>query len=322
MKTPLVSVIVPIYNVEPYLEKCLNSIINQTYKNLEIILVDDGSPDNCGKICDEYALKDKRIKVIHKLNGGLSDARNAGLDIAAGEYIAFVDSDDYIAENMYEDLVGIAQKEAADIVISGFYYIKKNGIFSYEKSLEELNKEDILYQFLSDNYHSSVCSKFFKAKLFQKLRFKHIRFEDLFIMPSLILAAEKISFTPKAYYYYLHTNETSLTSLKDAHNKYGLFTAWAEHERLGRLYCHNVCALSEYRAARSAIGALVINAAHLSLTQKEINICKEYLRQKHSVKIGMKYRFLWRAVERCPCICKLYCNLTLYMHRMKKRLKG
>ncbi|MDR2790731.1 MAG: glycosyltransferase [Campylobacteraceae bacterium] len=321
MKMPLVSVIVPIYNVEVYLKKCVDSIINQTHKNLEIILVDDGSPDNCGKICDEYAAKDKRIRVIHKPNGGLGDARNAGLDIAKGEYIAFVDSDDYIAENAYEELINTAKKEAADIVISGFYYVKKSGIFLYEKSLEGLNKEEILYQFLSDNYHSSVCNKFFKAKLFKELRFTAIRFEDLFIMPSLILAAKKISFTPKAYYYYLHTNETSLTSSKDARNKYGLFMAWAEHERLGRLYLPDICALSEYRAARSAAGAVVINAAHLSLTQKEINNCEEYLRQKHHIKIGVKYRFLLRTLKRCPYICKLYCNLTLCLHRMKKTVK-
>ncbi|MDR1008372.1 MAG: glycosyltransferase [Campylobacteraceae bacterium] len=311
MSMPLISVIVPVYNVEQYLKKCLNSITNQTYKNLEIILVDDGSPDNCGKICDEYAAKDKRVRVIHKNNGGLSDARNAGLDIASGEYIAFVDSDDYIDLQAYEELIDIALKEESDIVISSFYYVKKSGIFLYEKSLKGLNKEEILYQFLSDNYHSSVCNKFFKAELFEKLRFTHIRFEDLFIMPSLILAAQKISFTSKAYYYYLHTNETSLTSSKDARNKYGLFMAWAEHERLGQLHCHKVCTLSEYRAVRSAIGALVINVVHLNLTQKEIDNCKEYLQQKHNAKVGMKYRFLRWAIEYCHYICKLYCSLTV-----------
>lgn len=100
----LISIIVPIYNVELYLEKCIESIINQTYKNLEIILVDDGSTDSCGKICDEYAKKDNRIKVIHKINGGLSDARNKGMEIAKGKYIGFVDGDDYVASDMYETL--------------------------------------------------------------------------------------------------------------------------------------------------------------------------------------------------------------------------
>ena len=101
----MISTIIPVYNVDNYLPKCVDSIINQTYQNLEIILVDDGSLDRCPDICDEYAKKDKRIKVIHKKNGGLSDARNAGLEIAKGEYISFIDSDDYINEHMYEDML-------------------------------------------------------------------------------------------------------------------------------------------------------------------------------------------------------------------------
>ena len=102
---PKISVIVPVYKVEKYLDKCVESIVNQTYKNLEIILVDDGSPDNCPAMCDEWAEKDERIRVIHKENGGLADARNAGMDIATGDYIGFVDSDDWIEPNMYEVLL-------------------------------------------------------------------------------------------------------------------------------------------------------------------------------------------------------------------------
>ena len=111
----LISVIVPIYNVEKYLDRCVDSIINQTYKNLEIILVDDGSPDNCLAICDSWAEKDRRIKVIHKENGGVSSARNSALDIASGDYIGFVDSDDWIEPDMYEILIKNAKKYDADI---------------------------------------------------------------------------------------------------------------------------------------------------------------------------------------------------------------
>ena len=110
------SVIVPIYNVEQYLKKCLNSIVNQTYKDLEIILVDDGSPDGCPQLCDEYASLDNRIKVIHKKNGGLSSARNAGLDIATGDYVTFVDSDDYLETDIYEKVINIFEDHSADIV--------------------------------------------------------------------------------------------------------------------------------------------------------------------------------------------------------------
>lgn len=121
-----ISIILPVYNVEKYLDKCLDSLVNQTYKKLEIILVDDGSPDNSGKICDEWAKKDKRIKVIHKENGGVSSARNKGLDIATGDYIGFVDPDDYVDLTMYEKLVAKAQEEDADITFCGFKQVNED----------------------------------------------------------------------------------------------------------------------------------------------------------------------------------------------------
>ena len=108
MSEPKISVIVPVYKVEPYLRKCLDSIVGQTYQNLEIILVDDGSPDGCGAICDEYAAQDKRVRVIHKANGGVSSARNAGLTAATGEWIGWVDSDDWIEPDMYERMLELA----------------------------------------------------------------------------------------------------------------------------------------------------------------------------------------------------------------------
>ena len=126
MSKPLLSIIVPVYNVEKYIERCIKSILNQSFTNFELILVDDGSPDNCGKICDEYKKKDSRIKVIHKKNGGLSDARNAGIERAKGEYIAFVDSDDFINKYMYEILYKNAKKWDADISICNFKMVCEN----------------------------------------------------------------------------------------------------------------------------------------------------------------------------------------------------
>lgn len=123
----MISTIIPVYNVDNYLPKCVDSIINQTYKNLEIILVDDGSLDRCPDICDEYAKKDKRIIVIHKKNGGLSDARNAGLEIAKGEYISFIDSDDYINEHMYEDMLSAIENVDADLCICGYDRVNDDG---------------------------------------------------------------------------------------------------------------------------------------------------------------------------------------------------
>ena len=121
MSKPLISVIVPVYNVEKYLGKCVDSILAQTYENLEIILVEDGTRDGCGAICDAYAAKDPRVRVIHKENGGLSSARNAGMDIARGEYFGFVDSDDWIEPETYETLLNLAEKYNADLVSGSRY---------------------------------------------------------------------------------------------------------------------------------------------------------------------------------------------------------
>lgn len=115
----MISVVVPVYKVEKYLERCINSVLSQSYKDLEVILVDDGSPDKCGKICDEYAKKDDRVKVIHKENGGQSSARNIGIQEAKGQYISFIDSDDYLEKNAYETLIKVATTTNADITEGG-----------------------------------------------------------------------------------------------------------------------------------------------------------------------------------------------------------
>lgn len=127
LQLPLITIIVPIYKVENYLDKCVYSIIQQTYTNLEIILVDDGSPDNCGNICENYRKKDSRIKVIHKENGGLSDARNVGINSATGKYIAFIDSDDYIAINYIEELYKAIKKYNVQIALCSYILISESG---------------------------------------------------------------------------------------------------------------------------------------------------------------------------------------------------
>ena len=146
----LITVIVPVFKVEKYLEKCVKSICCQTYKNLEIILVDDGSPDNCGKMCDKYAKSDKRIKVIHKENGGLSDARNAGIKMATGKYIAFVDSDDYVSNDYIEYMYKILKKENAKISICELQIVWKNTTIenNKENKVQKLTSKQALENLL------------------------------------------------------------------------------------------------------------------------------------------------------------------------------
>ena len=202
----LISVIVPVYKVEKYLDRCVSSIINQTYKNLEIILVDDGSPDDCPQKCDEWAKKDLRIRVIHKENGGLSSARNAALDIARGDYIGFVDSDDYIALDMYEKLVGILNTCKADIVVLGCNKVDENRniISSTEKIIEcELTAENALKELLKANINNYMCNKIFKSVIFKEIRFPENRlWEDMAICYKLFSFSKKIYCYPEEMYFY------------------------------------------------------------------------------------------------------------------------
>ena len=166
-----ISIIVPIYKVEEYLDECILSIINQTYNNLEIILVDDGSPDNCGKKCDEWAEKDNRIVVIHKQNGGLSDARNAGIDKATGQFIAFVDSDDYIAPTMYQDLFYLIIRHPNALIAASPIIRNRNGQFSTYKigktdyiDNQELSIKEYLKLFLGFQIDSTAWNKLYKRE--------------------------------------------------------------------------------------------------------------------------------------------------------------
>ena len=153
-----ISVIIPVYNVEKYLKRCLDSVINQTYKNLEIILIDDGSTDKSGNICDEYAAKDKRIIVIHKENGGLSDARNKGLDICTGDYISFIDSDDWIENGFYEYVVNNVKDN--DLLIFDYYITngKNSKWIKYKNTEVELSKEKCLIELAKAKLQSYTCN--------------------------------------------------------------------------------------------------------------------------------------------------------------------
>lgn len=208
----LISIIVPVYNVEKYLERCVNSIINQTYKNIEIILVDDGSKDNSGKMCDELKQKDDRIKVIHKENGGLSDARNAGLKIATGEYIGFVDSDDYIKEDMFETMYNLSKNHNAEISIVSFYELYKEKVIGVRdsKKLEELDKIGAIKELLIDTkIQSYAWNKLFKKELFDGIEFPtNKNFEDIATTLLLFERANKIVLLEDPKYYYIRRDDS------------------------------------------------------------------------------------------------------------------
>lgn len=208
---PLISVIVPIYNVEKYLDRCVDSIINQTYKNLEIILVDDGSPDNCPKMCDDYAEKDSRIKVVHKENGGLSDARNVGMEVATGEYVSFIDSDDYISLDFYETLFQTMIDNDSDIVeCSVVKFYEDNNFDEYRNDLKVTNYEtvDALDGLISENpFKQHVWNKLYKSSVALDIPYAVGKLnEDEFWTYQVFGKAKKVTRINKTMYYYFQRN--------------------------------------------------------------------------------------------------------------------
>lgn len=211
-----ISVIVPIYNVAPYLRNCVNSILNQTFRDFELILVDDGSTDGCSKICDEYALKDKRVKVFHKKNGGLSDARNFGIDHSKCKYVSFIDSDDTIEIDMFSILYKNISKNEADISICGLFdcYIDRKIPQCSEKSFGVLSGKEALKEALEGwRFSVNAVNKLYKRELFEGIRFPEGKLsEDVFTIPKVLALASKVVFTTEPKYNYIHRVGTITTS--------------------------------------------------------------------------------------------------------------
>lgn len=208
MDTAKISVIVPVYKVEPYLDKCVSSIVNQTYTNLEIILVDDGSPDSCPTMCDAWAEKDSRIRVIHKPNGGLSDARNAGIVVATGELMAFVDSDDWIASDMYEHLYQRLTEDDSDIAACGVQMVWENKTPSRTLTREGscvLNQEEAMRAIIEESWlKQPVWYKLYKTALVRDILFPKGKYhEDVFWSYQAVGRAQRVSVSDHIGYYYL-----------------------------------------------------------------------------------------------------------------------
>ena len=214
----LISIVVPIYNTAKYLPKCIESLINQSYKNIEIILVDDGSTDECGNICDEYKRKDNRIKVFHKKNEGVSAARNDGILMATGEYITFVDSDDSITYDYCERMLETMIKNTAQIVICSLFLFKEGEniqIKEKELKVERFNSEEAILNLFKKRYFNGAGGKMFCKYLFDDIKFPVGRiYEDAAVMYKLYRAANFVVETNQEYYLYLKQREGSITTVK------------------------------------------------------------------------------------------------------------
>ena len=303
-----VSVIVPIYNVEKYLKRCVDSLINQTYKNLEIILVDDGSPDNCPQLCDEFSNIDSRIIVIHKKNGGLSSARNAGLDIFTGDYVVFIDSDDYIAENMIEKMVESNINIDADIVVCDYYldytsFLKKQKHYKHKRIVSNSQKFKMLYNSRYAIPTVVAWNKLYKRNIFNTIRYDNGKLhEDEFMICKLLNNANKILYIPERLYYYVQRDGsiTSKFSLKSfdkieafdlrikyfQDNKLYKFIDEAKYQKL----LASISCLNGYVNSGLDIDALIVNKlkTDIKILLDELKFSK-YLKLKRKIKV---YLFL------------------------------
>lgn len=281
MTNDMITVIIPVYKVEEYLCECIDSIIAQTYTNLEIILVDDGSPDNCGKICDEYAEKDPRIKVIHQENGGLSAARNAGLDIATGDYIGFVDSDDYIELNFFKELYKSIQEYNSELAVCG---VKK---FGMDKRTEfygnkQITKTEFLKNLLCGSVKSYSCNKLYRSSLFNGIRFPEGElFEDLKIMH---LIGEKtccVSFTDKTFYNYRIRKNSITAENKGIKAKDYLSATHSRSDRYKDTEFYVYAVAGEFRCLRVIVPDMSRNKEYYDLFKRSkqlFSICKDKIK--------------------------------------------
>lgn len=242
---PLISIVVPVYNVEVYVAKCIESILKQTYSNLEIILVDDGSTDYSGKICDEYASKDNRIIVIHKANEGVSSARNVGIENAKGEYIAFVDPDDYIEINMMEVLLASITNNSSSISICGYIIEPSNTIqnFSVQGNKYVKYGYEVTQDILNDYFPKSFpWNKLYKKDLFNEIRYPQNRvYEDIATTYKLTHKAQIISFVPSALYHYVLRKGNITSELSSSKAAQSYFDATiTQYEILKFVESHNI----------------------------------------------------------------------------------
>lgn len=321
---PLVSIIVPVYNVDKYLYRCVESLINQTYANIEIILVDDGSPDNCPQMCDDFAEKDKRIKVIHQKNGGVSAARNTGMSCANGEYLLFVDSDDYASVKLVEKAMIKLLDEQADIVI----YEHAN---DYGSRIEEAkfgaeyveNTEKLIKGFVWNHIPSYVWSVVAKRKLWDGVKYPICtNFEDIVAWFDVAIKASKIVLLREVLYYYNCANINSITTYTSSRNKLGMFLAW--QKRLAYAEKTNDAKLwkrASQRCTTRSVTTLGLNTYDHKLLPEYVDEIYTYLKRLSTKELSLvsgKYRLMiWLALN-FPAGLNVYGYMVYFLQNCKK----
>ena len=321
-KMPKLSIIVPVYKVEQYIHKCVDSILNQTFKDFELILVDDGSPDNCGNICDEYAQKDERIRVIHKENGGLSDARNFGLQEAKGEYVSFIDSDDWIDFDLYSDILSYADENNLDVVCFDVYEVKGEKI-KYNNRFNEnkvFNGKDALYKILTDEIDNSACDKVYKRALWDGVEFPVGRsFEDVATTYKVFHKSELVGYYKRAYYYYVKREGSIVATSFNAVKRYDYFVGYKDRFEFAKKCCQKAVEKCKMFAVRAGLSTITANAAGSGkLVVEKQDVLKKFLEDIDGVKyLNGKNKILLWGVKNCPVINVIYGKLSLWSKKLK-----
>ena len=311
----LFSIIVPVYNVEKYLDKCLASILEQTYNDFECIIIDDGSPDNSNIIIDKYVKLDQRFKVIHQKNMGLSAARNAGLDIAKGDYIVFVDSDDYIANDYLEKFAAKIASTNAEIVVCGLTEVFKD----YEKSIvfEDESTEVIKQNILADVWPSYAWNKCYKKSLFANIRFPVGKiFEDILIIPEVCLYARKIVCIPDKLYYYNRHNENSITANLSSEKMYNHFQGHLKNRNLAIMNNIRCLKLIDKRMVKDTTKCLLRNCCDNKLSASQEQEMCDYLKERldKSEVVGLRNKFWVKMLlKKRKKLCAWYARFRGYM---------
>ena len=316
----LISVIVPVYKVEKYLNKCVESIVNQTYKNLEIILVDDGSPDNCPAMCDSWAEKDARIKVVHKPNGGLSDARNAGMAVATGEYIAFVDSDDWVDVDMYCRLYDAIKNEDADIATCGARRVWEDGQSPRELRAVNidcvLEREKAVEAFITSNgLVQTVWNKLYRRNMVANILFrKGTLYEDEFWTWQAFVKAKRIVTLKESFYNYLQRSDSIMGA---GFTKQSIVVIHAKIERQDYIE-NNLPALTDvgradlaYSCMHKGIGFLV------SMPRKEAKTYIKYLKS-----VIKKYPISKTHLQKLPRNKRVHLRMIRHFFVLTCRMHG
>lgn len=313
---PKISVIIPVYRVEQYLEECVDSILVQEYPLLEIILVDDGSPDRCPQICEEYAQKDNRVVAVHKKNGGLASARNAGLDRATGEYIAFVDSDDWIEPQTYSKMLDFAIEKNLDIVcceISRISNGKEIERYHFYDTGTVLTGREVTREILLDRIGSQVVKGVYKAQCWKEIRFPEGRlYEDIPVTFRAFSRAENVGFIAEPYYLY-RANEESISLSCNPIKPYHQYLGFKEHYEYAVLEYHDIIIECCANAAMYAISTCfhfysekspilkepTEDAECFLLTNKKLIM--SYPNYRNSRRIALQAFYLSKPLFRCAC---------------------